>query len=68
MLPKLQDDVNNAEDQMFENIFVKMVYNRLFLRIKFLVHYTFTINTTDIVHLKIILKCVCDIIVAVEKQ
>jgi len=68
MLLKLRDDRNNAEDQIFENIFVRMVHYRLFLRIKFLVHYTFTINKTDIVHLKIKLKCICDIIVVVEKQ
>jgi hypothetical protein len=31
--------VTNATDQMFQNIFVRMVYNRSSLRIKFLVHY-----------------------------
>jgi len=58
----------DAEDHMFQNIFVRMVCNRLSLRIKFLVHYTITINKTDNVHLQITLKCICDIIAAVEKQ
>ena len=50
--PNFKMMVTNAEDQMFQNIFVRMVYNRLSLRIKFLVHYTFTINKTDNVLLK----------------